>query len=129
MKTWNNLPSLKHILALTTWGQKCIVTMLQPFTFDRILTEHPVFIVATSSTVISYYISQRHVIRIQTASSSVKIRPPSMMTLRIRIQDLDTYVRIVCKIHTCTQEKVVRCRVFEIFWNLQSLWHYWGTHQ
>ena len=34
-RTQNNLPTLKDLLALPTWDQKCIVSALQPFTFDR----------------------------------------------------------------------------------------------
>ena len=31
----NKLPPLKHILALPTWGQKCTVFKIQPFTFEN----------------------------------------------------------------------------------------------
>ena len=37
-----NLPLLKRILALPTQGQKCNVSVLQPFTFDNFQSEHPV---------------------------------------------------------------------------------------
>ena len=36
LKTEKNLPPLKRILALPIWGQKCIVSVLQSFVFDRI---------------------------------------------------------------------------------------------
>ena len=34
-KTQKNLPPLKHILALLTWGQICTDSVLQPFTFGN----------------------------------------------------------------------------------------------
>ena len=36
------LPPLKHILALSTEGQMCTVSVLQPFAFDNFQSEHPV---------------------------------------------------------------------------------------
>ena len=34
---------LKHILAFTTQGLKCTISVLQPFTFDIFQSEHPVW--------------------------------------------------------------------------------------
>ena len=38
-----NLPPLKHILALPTWGQKSTQTELQPFEIGNFDLGHPVF--------------------------------------------------------------------------------------
>ena len=40
----NELTPPKHILALPTWGQKCIFTELQPFEIANFDLGHPVFL-------------------------------------------------------------------------------------
>ena len=41
-KSWKNLRPIKCILALPTWGQKCIVSEPQPLTFVIFQMEHPI---------------------------------------------------------------------------------------
>ena len=41
-KNGKNLPVLKHILALLTWGQKCTVSELQAFVIPKFQVKHPV---------------------------------------------------------------------------------------
>ena len=41
-KNWKKLPPLKRILALSTWGQKCLVSELQPFEIRNFDLGHPV---------------------------------------------------------------------------------------
>ena len=42
MENWRNIPPLKRILDSQTLGEKCTVSVLQPFTFDNFQSEHPV---------------------------------------------------------------------------------------
>ena len=43
------LRPLKHILALPTWDEICIVSVQQPFTFGKFQLEHPVVYMLTFS--------------------------------------------------------------------------------
>ena len=41
-ENWKNLPLLKHISALPTWGQICILLEVQPFEIGNFDLGHPV---------------------------------------------------------------------------------------
>ena len=43
LENWKNLPPLKHILALPTWGQILIFSELQPFEISIFQMKHPVY--------------------------------------------------------------------------------------
>ena len=40
-ENWKKLPPLKHILALPTWGQKCLISELWPFEIKYFELGHP----------------------------------------------------------------------------------------
>ena len=42
LKIGKNLRPIKCILALPTWGQKCVVSAPQPIKFVMFRTEHPI---------------------------------------------------------------------------------------
>ena len=43
-ENWKNPPPLKHILALPTWGQKCLVSEIEQIEKVNFDLGHPVFV-------------------------------------------------------------------------------------